>query len=142
MKIHVEEKVCREENGRRTGSDAAEASYLAAVDAAVGALLRKEWEVRESKTAFRIVPSDYPDSAGSLAEVRIREGRKDIARKVADAISMLPRVLRMLEESGLCISELLEALPYGKRVPPRTVAFVERMAAAAAAAAAEEGGAA
>lgn len=133
MKIHVEEKVCRQ------GTDAAEAAFRKAVSAAVDKLLAQEWVVRERKGVCWVVPEDWPDSSGSLIEVKKRPGREDLGRKVADAVAMLPRIIRLLDEAGLCIAELLELLPAGSLVPQRTTEFVARMAAAVAAAE-EEGG--
>jgi hypothetical protein len=115
-----------------------DAEYRKAVSAAVDAVLAQEWEVRESKSAFKIFPVGRRDSAGSLAEVKIREGNRDFKRKVADAIAMLPRIIRLLDDAGLCIAELIEALPARSCLPPRVAAFMSRVEAANAAA--EEGG--
>lgn len=97
----------------RTGTGAAEAAYRKAVSAAVDKLLAKEWEVRERrrKGVCWVVPEDWPDSAGSMVEVKMRPGREDIGRKVADAVAMLPRIIRLLDEAGLCIEELLLIAP-------------------------------
>jgi len=140
MRIHVEEKVIRQ-TVDMTDRKAIDDSYRKAVSRSVDYLLEQEWEVRESKASFRIYPVGCPESAGSIAEVKIREGRKDYNRKVADAIALLPRVIRLLDEAGLCINDLLEMLPYGSRLPDRVRAFMERLMAAEAAAKAEEGGA-
>ncbi len=125
----------------RTGTDAAEASHRKAVTSAVDKLLGMEWEVRERSGSFWVLPADYPDSAGSLVEVKKRLGREAIGRKVADAVAMLPRIIRLLDEAGWCIEELLEVLPADVCIPPRTAAFCSRMAAAAEAEAAEGGAA-
>lgn len=136
MKIHVEEKVCRQ------GTDAAEADYRKAVSAAVDKLLAQEWVVRERrKGVLWVVPEDWPESAGSMVEVKMRPGRQDLGRKVADAVAMLPRIIRLLDEAGVCIEELLELLPGDVCIPPRVAAFCSRIEAAQAAAAEEKGGA-
>lgn len=141
MKIHVEEKVCRLDGQGRTWTDA-EAAHRKSVASAVDKLLGMEWEVRERSGSFWVLPVDYPDSAGSMVEVKKRPGRQDIGRKVANAVAMLPRIISALDEAGHCIEELLlELLPEGSRVPPRTAAFISLMADAAAAEIAEEGGA-
>lgn len=124
----------------RTGTDAAEAAYRKAVSAAVDKLLAKEWVVRQRrKGVCWVVPVDWPESAGSMVEVKMRPGRQAVGRKIADAVAMLPRIIRLLDEAGLCIGELLELLPAGSLVPPRTTEFISRMAVAAEAVEAEEG---
>jgi hypothetical protein len=117
----------------RVMDTAVEAAYQQAVDAAAKALLGMDWEVREVKTALRIVPVDWPDSAGAMAMVQKREGRVALNRKIADAIAMLPRIVRLLDEAVVCIGELLDELPAGALVPPRVVTFLSRVAAAEAA---------
>jgi hypothetical protein len=124
----------------RADAEAIDTAYQQAVTKAVDALLAKEWEVREVKSAFRVVPHAWPDSAGAMAIVQKRDGRVEVNRKIADAIAMLPLIIRLLDEAVLCIGELLEQLPEGMSIPDRVTVFVGRMAAAAAAAEAEGGG--
>jgi len=155
MRIHGEEKLvlavqadddrCRLKlsPGAMAERKAIDEEYRKAVVAAVDAVLAQEWEVRESKSAFKIFPVGRQPSRyiRALAEVKIREGNRDYSRKVADAIALLPRVIRLLDEAGLCIGELIEALPADSCLPPRVAAYLSRIEAANAAAEAEEGGA-
>jgi hypothetical protein len=97
------------------------------VDKAVNDLLQKEWEVRETKTAFRICVVGTPDSAGCLASITIREGKKDLQRAIAYAIASLPKVIIRGEEAIRSVDALMQQQPKDMCIPITVAAFLTRI---------------